>query len=122
MDGYASNATDNQDEINLQKYMHIQELYQNQQNIDKEISTLSLEIQKLPEMPRSMENWVSSFSSEFKLSDMKKIFNLNKRYKTLIENRKENGQKIKLFAIDNLIDQINETVKNEDKPAKANIQ
>lgn len=95
---------------NYQKYLYIQELYQNQIKIDKEIELLSGEIEKLPKMPPNMERWISSFRSDFKISDLSKICKINKRYKHLMEERKINGSKIKLFAIDNVIKQIEETV------------
>lgn len=113
MDGY-SKTTDmkNSDQDNMHKYMYMQQLHKNQQKIDIDIENISKELQKLPDMPYSMDGWISSFQSNFKLSDFTKIFNLNKRYKNLLEDRKSNGSKIKIFAIENLIDQINEVVKD----------
>lgn len=90
------------------KYLYIQSLYNTQLEIDKEIANLSAEIESMPKMPPSMEGWISSFSSEFKISHLGKIFKINKRYRELVEERKNNGTKIKLFAIDNVLDQIKE--------------
>lgn len=112
---------DNSDEViilqdtnadNYKKYTYINELYETQLRIDKEISALSLEIENLPKVPLDIDKWVSSFCSNFKISDLNKICDINKKYKKLIEERKSNGSKIKLFAIDNIIDQISEVITN----------
>ena len=99
------------DSDNYQKYLYIQELYANQVRIDKEITNLSSEIEKLPKMPPNIDRWISSFRSGFKISDMSKLFKINRQYRELVEERKSNGSKIKLFAIDNIIAQIDEVVR-----------
>jgi hypothetical protein len=61
-----------------------------------------------------MDRWIGSFRSNFKISDLTKIFKINKRYRTLMEERKSNGSKIKIFAIDNVLEQIHDTVKTDE--------
>jgi len=112
MDGYADvqfleTATDT---ANYQKLLYIQQLYETQKRIDAEISALSSEIEALPKMPASMDRWIGSFRSNFKIPDLTKMLKINKRYRTLMEERRSNGSKIKIFAIDNVLEQINDTV------------
>jgi len=104
MDGY----TKQEDLIN--KYNDMQELFNSQVEINKEITTVSVEIGSLPEMPDSLDNWVDSISDinsgNFKLSDYKKMFKMSKKYNELLEKREHNSQKIKILVIDNIIDKI----------------
>lgn len=116
MDGYANAVESPVINENYQKYAYVQELYENQVRIDKEIAQLSSEIESLPQIPPSMDGWISSFRSNVKISDVTKVFKINRKYKKLIEERKSNGSKIKIFAIDHILDQIDE-VTNE-KPFK----
>ncbi len=110
MDGYADeHSIESSDDINYQKLLYIQELYETQKRIDSEIASLSSEIETMPKMPPSIEGWVTSFRSNFKLTDLTKVFKINKKYRTLMEERKSNGRKIKMFAIDNVLEQIKET-------------
>lgn len=110
MDGYINTDPVNQEDY--QKYLYIQELYLNQVRIDKEIESISSEIKLIPKIPQNIESWASSFSSKFKISDLNKVSKLNKKYNDLIEERKINGSKIKLFAIDNILVQIEQVNKN----------
>lgn len=115
MDGYMGPQLDNTindiENKNYQKYLYIQELYTTQLKIDEEINALSDQLNKLPEMPKSIDRWANSFSSKVKISDIDKMTKLSKRYLDLIEDRKINGSKIKIFAIDNILDQINDVAK-----------
>lgn len=108
MDGYVTAENQGSDD-SLQKFLYIKELYDRQLKIDKDIENLSKEIQKIPEMPQSMDRWIDSFSSKFKIADLTKISKLTREHRRLLDDRKSNGRKIKLFAIDNLLDQIKET-------------
>lgn len=111
MDGYVEAESFTAAEAeNYKKYIYIRQLYDNQIRIDNEIAELSSEIDSMPQMPENMEAWIGSFRSNFKISDFTKIFKINKKYKKLIEERKNNGRKIKMFAIDNILDQINEVM------------
>jgi len=104
MDGYTK-----QEEL-LQKLTDMQELFNSQIEINKELTNVSVEIDSLPEMPDSLDSWVDSIpdinSENFKLSDYKKMFKMNKKYGDLIEKREHNSQKIKILVIDNIIDKI----------------
>lgn len=104
MDGYTK-----RDEL-VQKYNDMQELFNSQVEINEEISNVSIEIGSLPEMPESLDSWLDSIpkinSPNFKLSDFKKMFKMNKKYNDLIERRDHNSQKIRILAIDNIIDKI----------------
>jgi len=111
MDGYLQSEKLSFEKSMIDKYLYMQNLYDTQKGIDKEIESIALEMDNLPKLPKSMESWINSFSNNFKLSDFDKTFSLNKKYKKLIEERKSNSSKIKLFAIDNIIDQIEQVEK-----------
>lgn len=117
MDGYQETEkqknTDFSQIENYNKFLELQELQKNQNRIDDEIANLSKEIKDLPEPPHNIDDWCSSFNNKFKISDYKKMFNINRQYKKLLDERKENTRKIKIFAIENIIERINETVKKE---------
>jgi len=104
MDGY-----NKQEEI-VQKFFEMQELFDRQIQINKEISEINKEINNLPELPNNMDQWTDSIpdfdTPSFKLSDFRKLFKINKKYNSLLENRDNNSQKIKILVIDNLIDRI----------------
>jgi hypothetical protein len=115
MDGYIDAQTiENYTESetrDYKKFLYLQELYENQKRIDAEIAVLSSEIDGLPKLPESMDRWIGSFRSNFKISDLTKIFKINKKYRNLMEERRSNGRKIKIFAIENVLEQIKDTEK-----------
>jgi hypothetical protein len=116
MDGYIDAQTietsaDDVESPDYKKYLYLQELYENQKRIDAEIAVLSSEIDGLPKLPESMDRWIGSFRSNFKISDLTKIFKINKKYRNLMEERRSNGRKIKIFAIENVLEQIKDTEK-----------
>src|SRR5271165_728136 len=106
MDGY----TEVSDEI-VEKYLKMQELFDHQVELNKELVDISKELSEIPEMPENLEKWIDSIpneNSKFKLTDYDKLFKVNKKYNQLTEKREDNAQKIKVLVIDNLIDRINE--------------
>lgn len=107
-DGYSVNEMTFENEVIKEKFIHIQGLRQKQISIDDEICALSKEIETLPSFPHNMDSWITSFSTDFKMGDFKKIFDINKRYRHLLSEREVNQHKIKEFALDNLIEQIKE--------------
>lgn len=92
----------------LQKFGELQNLYKEQSQIDAELKELNQTIDEMPKLPHSIEFWLGSFDTGFKLSDFKKMFAINKQYQNLIDKRDKNGQKIKLFMIENVLQQIKE--------------
>lgn len=110
MDGYSK------DEAIIQKFMEMQNLYDAQIRIDNEITDLSNEIITLPPIPENLEAWTDSLAdintNNFKLSDFKKMFKCNKEYSKLIEEKENNILKLRIMAIDNLIDRIKEALKD----------
>ena len=112
MDGYVDDINfHNEDPILVERYLYLQSLNKAQENIDAEIHLISEELKNIPPMPRSVDRWINSMSSSFKLSDFDKTFSLNRRYKKLMEERKFNGSRIKLFAIENVLEMIKEVEK-----------
>jgi hypothetical protein len=90
------------------KIIEMQELIDNQIIINNEITSLSKEITSLPKIPNDLEKWADSLADDksFKLADFKKMFKFNKQYSELTERLEDNARKIRILAIDNLIDKI----------------
>ena len=108
MDGYSTS------EELLKQYNHIQYLSKKQMNINNELDKIVGEMQDMPEIPHNIDNWIDSISKtgqDFKLSDFRKLFEINKRYNKLVEERETNTRTIKIMAIDNLIGKIEELLK-----------
>ena len=106
MDGYIEVS----DEI-VEKYLKMQELFDHQVKLNKELVDISKELGEIPEMPENLEKWIDSIPNEkskFRLTDYDKLFKVSRKYNKLAEKRDENAQKIKVLVIDNLIDRINE--------------
>ena len=101
MDGYTNLIT---------KFIEMKELVDNQVQINNEIKEISDEIITLPQIPDDLERWTESLSDidskNFKLSDFKKMFKFNKRYTELMERKENNTLKIRVLAIDNLLNKI----------------
>jgi hypothetical protein len=108
MDGYSKG------EAIIQKFLELQELHDAQTKINSEIIDLSNEITTLPPIPENLEVWTDSLAdintNNFKLSDFKKMFKCNKEYNKLIEEKENNTLKLRIMAIDNLIDRIREVL------------
>lgn len=106
MDGY----TEVSDDI-IEKYLKMQDLFDHQVKLNKELVDISKELNEIPEMPENLEKWIDSIPNEkskFRLTDYNRLFKVSKKYNQLAEKREENAQKIKVLVIDNLIDRINE--------------
>jgi hypothetical protein len=106
IDGY-SDANN----VLVEKYEKMQELFDTQIKISKELVDVSEELKLVPDMPKDLEKWIDSIpneNSKFRLTDFNKLFKIGRKYEKLVEKRKENDQKIKILVIDNLIDRINE--------------
>ena len=110
MDGYAATAFTETEKKYVDKLIYLEELHQEQNQINQELGQLTEEIQTLPEMPVSLERWANSFSSDFKMADYSRMFFLRRRFRKLMDDRQSNGSKIRLFAIDAVLEQIKETI------------
>lgn len=108
MDGYTETDFVGEDPALVEKYLYLQILNKKQADIDDEIASISKEIKALPVVPKSIDRWINSVSSPFKISDFDRIFTLKRRYKKLMEERGYNGSKIKIFAIENVLEMIKE--------------
>jgi hypothetical protein len=98
----------------LDKFTYIKSLTDKQVNINNEIQDLSQQIEQLPMLPEDLDHWISSFETNFKMKDFATVFKINKRYRVLLEERESNKSKIKMFVIDNLLDQIKDLEKKEE--------
>lgn len=102
MDGYLS-------AISIERYEALRNLCEDQIKINKNISDASNRINSI-NIPENMNRWIDSLNdpstNNFKLSDLKQMFDINREYEKLIEMREKNASKIKSLVIDNLIDKI----------------
>jgi hypothetical protein len=107
MDGYGHQEL-------LEQLKHIQYLSNRQSKLNGELDDIVKEMETLPQIPSDMDNWIDSISKsdkDFKLSDFKKLFEINKRYNEIIEEKEDNVRSIKILAIDNLINKISDILK-----------
>ena len=91
------------------KIYRLKELCDHHDQIDKELSILSDDMDKLPKLPDNLDDWIDSIPDgyNFKLSDFKKVFKITKKYNALVEESKKNASNVKIAMIDVLIDNIN---------------
>lgn len=105
MDGYeliAPNTIDN-----------MRRLCDNQIRINDELECIAKEIEIMPGMPRNIEKWLNSISlknDRFKLSDFSRIFQISKKYNSLVEEKSKNISSLKIIIIENILDQIKSTI------------
>lgn len=105
MDGYQND--------DLVKLNSIQKLYKEQLTINKKIEEICNEMDTIPELPKDLERWMGSLPDKdnpFKLEHYKKMSKISKKYINLIEEKDINSHKIKLMAIDNVIDKIKKII------------
>ena len=104
-DGYVSELS-----IELKnRYVSMKELIDKQIKLNDNISSVSKQLNTLPEIPVDMNEWIESLSEsdqDFKLKHFKILFKKSKEYNKLLEEKEKNSQKIKIVVIDNLIEQI----------------
>lgn len=102
MDGYVDSRTANSN------------LIQDQIKINDEIYETFNQIRNMPRPPPDINKWISSvdFSPKsFKLSDLVKMRNINKKMHSLMVKQEETSQKLKVLAIEDLINKINDVLK-----------
>ena len=86
---------------------NIQQLVDNSNRINAALMSATKEINTLPKVPISLESWVESFSTQFKLSHFQKMFHINRQMTSLLEEQEANSRKLKIAIIDNVLDKIN---------------
>lgn len=109
MDGYSEIY-----EETIEKYLQMQDLFDSQVRLNKELVEVSEELKSIPEMPQNLDEWIDSIPNEkskFKLADYDKLFKVSRKYTKITEKREENAQKIKVLVIDNLLDRIKELLR-----------
>lgn len=101
------------DESMLQRVLEMNELCDKQVELTKELVSTSHELNTLPPMPKDLDKWIGSIpdgKSEFKLAHFGRLFKIGRKYDKLVEESKENMQKIKLVMIDELLDKIKSVI------------
>lgn len=107
-DGYNSTST----QLSV-KMSEMESLFLKQQRIDNDIKAITDEMEKLPNIPKDLDNWTDSLADTnkptnkiFKISDFSKMFKMGRKYKALIEERENNSRHMKMAILDNLLIQI----------------
>lgn len=92
---------------------NIQQLVENNDRINTALMLATKEIKTLPTLPASLDSWVGSFSTQFKLSHYQKMFHINRQVAFLLEEQEVNSRKLKIAIIDNVLDKINMLVEKQ---------
>lgn len=102
MDGYRVNEI-------IERFEVMQHLFDVQVHLNHEMARILAELDAMPEIP-DIDDWVESLpdteSKNFKLDDFKKMFEINRQYNALVEEKDITASKIKVIVIDNLLDRI----------------
>lgn len=87
-----------------------------QTQINMRLKEISKEIAELPQIPRSIEQWVESYPDltkrSFGIDTYKKHMKINKEYNELIDKAEHNLRELKVLFIEDLIAKINGTLNN----------
>jgi hypothetical protein len=112
MDGYdLTIVSDGYNSEVIARFAELDKLCDKQENITKELTDLTDEMDNLPSIPESIDYWIDSVADpnsddNFKMSDFSKMFKMNKKYNNLIEEKDKTSRKMKILVIDNLLDKI----------------
>lgn len=85
----------------------IKEAYSKNKFINKKMEKASNEINKMSNLPPSIDWWIDSFSTspkDFKLADFNKIIKITKDLDKLQEEKENNLRNLKLLMIDELLE------------------
>lgn len=85
--------------------------------IDNEIEKIALEIDEMPTVPASMEEWITSWGDSnpntFGLNNFKKRFEIKKELDKLMEYSDSNYRELKVIKIDELLLKIDKILQSE---------
>jgi hypothetical protein len=108
MDGYDTSSRLNQFK-----------LYSNNQlKVNTRLKEIAVEIAALPKIPKSMDEWIGSWSDpaikSFGMDTFSKHLKIKKEYAELADNADTNLREMKILAIEDLLDKINKTLNKSD--------
>jgi hypothetical protein len=90
----------------------------NQAKVNTRLKEIAVEIASLPKIPKSMEEWVGSWSDltdrGFGMDTFSKHIKIKKEYIELADNADTNLREMKILAIEDLLDKINNTLNKSD--------
>src|SRR5277367_4262400 len=100
MDGYGiTRISDGYSSEIIARFQELDKLCDKQEEINEEMVNLTDEIDNLPPIPGSIDEWVDSVADpssddNFKMSDFSKMFKMNKRYNDLLEEKDNTTRKM----------------------------
>jgi|ERR1700722_1555378 len=109
MDGYEI-----QDIIN--RFEAMEHLFDVQVHLNREMANILAELDAMPDIP-DIDDWVSSIldleAKGFKLQNFRRMFEINRQYNTIVEEKDKTASQIKVIVIDNLLDKIKDVLDKE---------
>lgn len=89
-----------------------------QLKLNARLREIAHEMAELPQVPSSMESWVGSWSNldkkTFGMDTFSKHLKIKKEYVKLVDTADSNLREMKILAIDDLLEKINNTLNNSD--------
>ncbi len=90
----------------------------NQCKVNERLKEIAEEITTLPKVPHSMEEWIGSWSEltnrGFGIDTFSKHLKIKKEYAELSDDADTNLREMKILAIEDLLDKINNTLNKSD--------
>jgi hypothetical protein len=90
----------------------------NQSQVNTRLKQIAVEISSLPQIPKSMEEWIGSWSDpaikSFGIDTFSKHLKIKKEYAKLADNADTNLREMKILAIEDLLEKINKTLNKSD--------
>lgn len=99
--------------IHVDRLVDMQSLCDRQISINEEMDDISKELSTMPIMPKDIDRWINSMSGNndrFKLSDFSRIFEISRKYNSVVEKKNKNISELKLVIIDNILEQIDNAI------------
>lgn len=90
----------------------------NQAKVNARLREIAKEISELPKIPPSIDDWIDSWTDPkkegFSINAFNKHLKIKKEYSELIENADSNLREMRILAIDDLLEKINNTLNKSD--------
>jgi hypothetical protein len=106
-------AGDGYDKL-LSRTERFQIFSENQTKVNSRLKEIAKEISELPKIPNSIDDWIESWTDSkkksFGIDSFNKHLKIKKEYTSLVENADNNLREMKILAIEDLLDKINNTL------------
>jgi hypothetical protein len=98
----------------IDRFEAMQHLFDVQVHLNREMASILAELDAMPEIP-DLDAWISSVSDNksFKLENFKRMFEINRQYNAIVEEKDKTASQIKVIVIDNLLDRIKDLLDKE---------